>query len=89
MPALPRAQTIGPLDLDDQQYASGRGPCLEAALTRTPVRAVMSEEEDRWPEFVTAAKRNGIAASQAITKAPNLRTATSRCANWPRIFSCN
>src|ERR1700709_2421849 len=29
-------------DLDAQQYASGRGPCLEAALSRIPVRAVMS-----------------------------------------------
>lgn len=54
------------LDLDDQQYASGRGPCLEAALTRLPVRAVMSEEHHRWPEFVTAAIENGIRASLSI-----------------------
>ena len=26
------------LELDDQQYASGRGPCLEAAWQRIPVR---------------------------------------------------
>lgn len=54
------------LDLDDHQYASGRGPCLEAALTRVPLRAVLSEEEHRWPEFVAAAKRNGIAASLSV-----------------------
>src|ERR1700712_789065 len=54
------------LDLDDQQYASGRGPCLEAALTRTPLRAGMSQEEHRWPEFVAAARRSGIAASLSV-----------------------
>ena len=54
------------LDLDEQQYASGRGPCLEAALTRSPIRAVMSEEHGRWPEFVTAAIRYGFRASLSV-----------------------
>jgi GAF domain-containing protein len=54
------------LDLDDQQYASGRGPCLEAALSRTPIRGVMSEDQERWPEFVTAAIRHGIRASLSV-----------------------
>jgi AmiR/NasT family two-component response regulator len=54
------------LPLDHQQYASGRGPCLEAALKRTPVRAVMGEEHFRWPEFVEAAQRAGIRASLSV-----------------------
>jgi hypothetical protein len=54
------------LQLDHQQYASGRGPCLEAALQRTPVRAVVAEEHHRWPEFVDAAKRVGIHASLSV-----------------------
>jgi hypothetical protein len=54
------------LDLDEQQYAAGRGPCLEAALTRSPIRAVMSEEHGRWPEFVTAAIRYGFRASLSV-----------------------
>src|ERR1700752_3084099 len=54
------------LQLDHHQYASGRGPCLEAALQRTPVRAVISEEHHRWPEFVDAAQRLGIRASLSV-----------------------
>jgi ANTAR domain/GAF domain len=54
------------LQLDHQQYASGRGPCLEAALQRTPVRAVIGEEHHRWPEFVDAAQRVGIRASLSV-----------------------
>ena len=52
--------------LDAQQYASGRGPCLEAAWSRTPVRAVMSESRHRWPEFVTEAQRVGVRASLSV-----------------------
>ena len=54
------------LDLDQHQYASGRGPCLEAAWQRTPLRAVISEEHHRWPEFVEAAQRAGITASLSV-----------------------
>jgi hypothetical protein len=54
------------LELDHQQYASGRGPCLEAAWQRTPVRAVISAEHQRWPEFVGAAQRVGIRASLSV-----------------------
>jgi len=54
------------LQLDGHQYASGRGPCLEAAWQRTPVRAVISEEHARWPEFVEAAQQVGIRASLSV-----------------------
>lgn len=54
------------LELDHKQYASGRGPCLEAAAQRTPLRAVMSEERDRWPEFVEAALEVGVQASLSV-----------------------
>ena len=54
------------LQLDHRQYASGRGPCLEAASQRTPVRAVIGEEHQRWPEFVEAAQRVGIRASLSV-----------------------
>ena len=53
-------------DLDAEQYASGRGPCLEAALSRKPVRAVMNEAHHRWPEFVEAAQRVGVLASLSV-----------------------
>jgi hypothetical protein len=61
------------LGLDHQQYASGLGPCLEAALTRTPLRAVIDEEQHRWPEFVEAAQQAGIRASLSV---PLMITAT-------------
>jgi hypothetical protein len=54
------------LELDHQQYASGRGPCLEAAWQRMPVRAVIGQEYLRWPEFVEAAQRVGIRASLSV-----------------------
>src|SRR5260370_39913888 len=54
------------LTLDHQQYDSGRGPCLEAALQRPPVRAEISAETDRWPEFVQAAQQVGVRASLSV-----------------------
>jgi GAF domain-containing protein len=54
------------LDLDDGQYGSGRGPCLEAAMNRTPLRAIINEDHQRWPEFVEVAQRNGIRASLSV-----------------------
>jgi GAF domain-containing protein len=54
------------LDLDTEQYAAGRGPCLEAALQRTPLRSIIAEEKPRWPEFVEAAQRTGIRASLSV-----------------------
>ncbi|MCT7657472.1 GAF and ANTAR domain-containing protein [Mycobacterium deserti] len=53
-------------ELDHQQYASGRGPCLEAASQRAPARAEIGEEHSRWPEFVEAAQRLGIRASLSV-----------------------
>ena len=54
------------LELDRHQYASGRGPCLEAALQRAPVRAAVGDEHQRWPAFVEAAQRAGINASLSV-----------------------
>jgi GAF domain-containing protein len=54
------------LGLDHQQYASGQGPCLEAAMTRAPLRAVIDDEHQRWPEFVEAAQRAGVRASLSV-----------------------
>jgi len=55
------------LELDHHQYASGRGPRLEATdRHRAPVRAVIGDEQHRWPEFVEAAQRVGIHASLSV-----------------------
>ncbi|MDX1893423.1 GAF and ANTAR domain-containing protein [Mycolicibacterium sp. 050158] len=54
------------LRLDERQYTSNRGPCLEAARTRIPVRVSMGFDDDRWPEFVTASREEGILATLSI-----------------------
>ena len=54
------------LPLDSQQYASGRGPCLEAAMQRTPLRAIVGNEHARWPEFAEAAQQAGVRASLSV-----------------------
>lgn len=54
------------LRLDDRQYTSGHGPCLEAARTRTPVRVSMELADARWPEFMEASRAEGILATLSI-----------------------
>jgi putative methionine-R-sulfoxide reductase with GAF domain len=53
------------LRLDLVQYSSGRGPCLEAAERRTPVR-VVADMDQRWPEFVEVAREEGVRASLSV-----------------------
>jgi transcriptional regulator with GAF, ATPase, and Fis domain len=54
------------LRLDDEQYRSGRGPCLEAAQKRAPVRMRTDSTVQRWPEFVAAARSEGVRASLSV-----------------------
>jgi GAF domain-containing protein len=67
----PDARTVAHTDdlaltLDHQQYETGRGPCLEAALQRQPVRLEISAETDRWPEFDQAAQRVGVRTGLSV-----------------------
>lgn len=52
--------------LDTEQYDSGRGPCLQAALELKPVRAVIGEHRELWPEFETAAEAAGVRAYLSV-----------------------
>ncbi|MGC2655387.1 MAG: GAF and ANTAR domain-containing protein [Mycobacterium sp.] len=54
------------LSLDQVQYSSGRGPCLEAAERRTPVRIAMDIDAQRWPEFVAASRDAGVLATLSV-----------------------
>ena len=47
-------------DIDQDQYAAGDGPCLEAARTRQPVRAGVSGAAQRWPEFARSSRKAGV-----------------------------
>ena len=67
----PDARTVAHTDdlaltLDHQQYETGRGPCLEAALQRQPVRSEFSAETDRWPEFDQAAQQVGVRTGLSV-----------------------
>jgi GAF domain-containing protein len=52
--------------IDEEQYAAGRGPCWQAAHSRRPVRAVVDDEQDRWPEFAVAAEKCGVRAYLSV-----------------------
>ncbi|MFD4668665.1 ANTAR domain-containing protein [Lentzea sp. NPDC058450] len=52
--------------VDEKQYSSGRGPCLESARTLTAVRSTVREHSDLWPEFVDAATAHGVRAYLSI-----------------------
>ncbi|SFR04249.1 GAF domain-containing protein [Lentzea waywayandensis] len=54
------------VELDQKQYGSGRGPCLESALNLKPVRAVIGEHRDSWPEFEAAAENAGVRAYLSV-----------------------
>ena len=54
------------VELDEQQYGAGRGPCLEAARSLRPVRAVVGEHLDEWPEFEAAAAAHGVRAYLSV-----------------------
>lgn len=46
--------------IDQDQYASGDGPCLEAARTGQVVRTGVAGAERRWPEFARSAHAAGV-----------------------------
>lgn len=52
--------------LDEAQYSSGRGPCLEAASVQRPVRVVTTEDNPKWPEFVAVAASNHVRATLSM-----------------------
>jgi hypothetical protein len=57
----PRAQAF-----DDLQHASGQGPALDAARTRTLITAHDLPADARWPELAGCARDEGLHAVAAI-----------------------
>ncbi|WP_394618567.1 ANTAR domain-containing protein [Lentzea sp. JNUCC 0626] len=54
------------VEVDQQQYESGRGPCLESATKLVPIRAVIGEHQEAWPEFEAAAAKAGVRAYLSV-----------------------
>lgn len=46
-------------ELDETQYASGHGPCLQAAATGEAVVMTDARAEARWPAFTARARQKG------------------------------
>ncbi|WP_423213650.1 GAF and ANTAR domain-containing protein [Pseudonocardia sediminis] len=62
-------------ELDQEQYRSNRGPCLDSAREDGPAMALSGDLglETRWPEFASAAVRNGYGSVLATTLLPDAR----------------
>jgi GAF domain-containing protein len=54
------------LELDEQQYAKGEGPCLAAATTGQTHAITDIADETRWPAWTAAAARAGVKSSLSI-----------------------
>lgn len=54
------------VQLDERQYASGFGPCLDAARTGRTITLVLEEAQDRYPEFVRAALRRRLSHTLSV-----------------------
>ena len=51
--------------LDEQQYAEGQGPCLEALSTGVPVLVTDMASETRWPPYTGRAAELGARSSMS------------------------
>lgn len=74
------------LELDEQQYKTGYGPCLDAASAGETIVIDDMAHEDRWPDFTPRALEQGAGSSmsvglpiqQAITGAINVYSQGTR-----------
>jgi GAF domain-containing protein len=61
-------------ELDNVQYRSDHGPCLEAYSVRKVVRGTIPQTAaDRWPEFTAAAAEAGVRSVLAVPLVVNGR----------------
>jgi hypothetical protein len=49
-----------PREVDRAQYTTQQGPCLDSLYEQKTVRLPRLAEEERWPEFVSAAAELGV-----------------------------
>jgi GAF domain-containing protein len=65
-----RAKTVAftgdlAVDLDERQYRSGFGPCLDVAVSGETI-LVDTSDDSRYPEFSAAARRRGVTHSLSV-----------------------
>jgi GAF domain-containing protein len=54
------------LNLDESQYKSGYGPCLDAAAAATTMSVPQMAEERRWPQWTSQALEQRVLSSLSI-----------------------
>jgi GAF domain-containing protein len=53
-------------EIDQTQYESGHGPCLEAFRTGSTILVDSLTDDDRWPEFAAAAVAHGVNSTLSL-----------------------
>lgn len=48
------------LPIDEVQYRTGKGPCLDAVRLQVPIRVDDTATDDRWPDFDKEAHTHGV-----------------------------
>lgn len=59
--------------LDDHQYRTGEGPCLDAIREGRNIAVACMAEEDRWPCYRQAAVAEGLASCYSVPLAVGVR----------------
>ena len=54
-------------EIDQAQYDSGRGPCLDSFRQRKTFIIDLTSEDERWPEFSRAAAEHGILSTMSLS----------------------
>ncbi|WP_112266490.1 ANTAR domain-containing response regulator [Lentzea terrae] len=76
------------IEVDEKQYRAGRGPCFQSARSLRPVRAVVGQHLDEWPEFEAAAARVGMCAYLSVPVVlPSSATAEGEHIGMLNIYS--
>lgn len=78
------------VDLDEDQYERGYGPCLHATETREIAEIPDTRSDHRWPDFAQHAAEHGALSSLSVPlaiDAPQLSGALNIYARQPNAFN--
>ncbi len=54
------------IELDERQYDTGFGPCLDAAASGEKIKLVMADPDNPYPDFAEMAQRQGVSHSMSV-----------------------
>lgn len=73
--------------LDEVQYRTGGGPCVEAAGTGLPVEVRDTADEQRWPEFALRAAEQGCGSVFSHPLPPHEELSAGLNIYWPGPYA--